>query len=74
MPFARYGTFKTVTIFSEMAETVLEVCASEKVSVLAINPVQYFKQGGKVSLLIGPDTTFTRNGSVLANIAGYYIY
>ena len=27
-----------------------------------------------MSLLIGPDTTFTRMGSVLANRAGYYIY
>ena len=25
-------------------------------------------------LLIGPDTTFTRIGSVLDNMAGYYIY
>ena len=30
--------------------------------------------GWKVSLIIGPDTIFTRMESVLPNNAGYYIY
>ena len=29
---------------------------------------------GEVSLLIGPDTTFIKKGSVFANRAGHYIY
>ena len=44
----RYCTFKTVTIFLEMAATVFETCASEKVSVLDIKAVQYIKQGKSV--------------------------
>ena len=47
MPFTKYGTFKTVTIFKEMAETVFETCASEKVSAFDIKAVQYIKQGEK---------------------------
>ena len=56
-----------------MAETVCEACASEKVSVLDINATVHLT-GRKVSLLIGPDTTFLRKGSVFANRAVYFIY
>ena len=47
MPSTRYSTFKTVTIFKKLAETVFEVCASEKVSVFDIKAVQCIKRGEK---------------------------
>ena len=47
MPFTKYGTFKPVTIFKEMAETVFETCASEKVGAFDMKAVQYIKQGEK---------------------------
>ena len=47
MQFTRYGTFKTVTNFLEMAEPIFETCASENVSVPDIKAVQYIKQGEK---------------------------
>ena len=49
MPLTSYGTFKAVIIFKEMAETVFETCASEKVSVFYIRAVQYIKMGEKCS-------------------------
>ena len=40
---------------------------------LLLGPEQHLL-GWEVSLLIGPDTTFTRVGSVLTYFPGYYIY
>ena len=38
------------------------------------NPGSVKIYGKTMSLLIGPDTTFIRKGSVFANRAGHYIY
>ena len=68
MPFTRYGTFKTVTILQEMAESVMEAGAGGKGHTLHL-------LARKMSLLcvFGMVTTYSRVVSVLANRAGFYI-
>ena len=67
--FTRYGSFKTVTILQEMAETFVEAGASGKGQTLHL-------LGRIMSLLcvFERDTKFSRVGFVLANMTGYNIY
>ena len=67
--------FFKVTILQETTETVCEAGASGRGSVLDIKAVHCTVKltGRKVSLLIRPDTTFIRMGSVFSIRAGHYI-